>query len=173
MPAKITATAASGGGMSAPEAAGYTVAPARPRDPGPLALLQASQALMRRLYKPEENNFLQIEELEGPDIRFFAAHDAAGTPLGCCALQVKAGYGEVKSLFTAEEARGRGVALALLQRVEEAARAEGLPLLRLETGEALEAACRLYERQGFTRCGVFGSYADNGVSVFMEKRLPA
>jgi putative acetyltransferase len=74
-------------------------------------------------------------------------------------------------MFTAAEGRGRGVAAALLRALEDTAREEKLPELRLETGEALDAACRLYERHGFTRCGAFGGYEENGCSVFMQKPL--
>ncbi len=138
--------------------------------PESVRLLDASQALMKRLYKPEENNFLSHEALQAPDVRFFTAR-IGDAVLGCGALQVKQGYGEVKSFYTDDAARGRGIGTALLARIEEQARSEGLDWLRLETGDALAAACKLYESKGFTRCGVFGDYEDNGVSVFMEKHL--
>ncbi|WP_254871551.1 GNAT family N-acetyltransferase [Pseudooceanicola sp. HF7] len=147
-----------------------TITMASPTQPEAVRLLDASQALMKRLYKPEENNFLSHEALARPDIRFFLAKSGEET-LGCGALQVKQGYGEVKSFYTDEAARGRGVGSALLARIEAQALSEGLTMLRLETGDALAAACRLYQAKGFTRCGVFGDYADNGVSVFMEKPL--
>ena len=55
--------------------------------------------------------------------------------------------------------------------LEAEARAQGLPLMRLETGDDLYPAHRLYERHGFLRCGPFGDYVDGPHSVFMEKRL--
>lgn len=146
------------------------IAPASPLAPEASALLDASQALMRQLYTPEENNFLSHEALCDPSVRFFTAADGAET-LGCAALQIKEGYGEVKSFYVTEAARGRGVGTALLRQIEKTALAEGLTVLKLETGDALAAACRLYEANGFTRCGVFGDYEDNGVSVFMTKTL--
>ena len=146
------------------------VEPADPRDAGPRALLEASHALMREMFPPEENYFLEIDELCTPDVRFFAARESA-TILGTGALAIKDGYGEVKSMFTAEAARGRGVAAAILRAIEDEARAVGLPLLRLETGDPLNAAVRLYERAGFTRCGIFGDYQSNTTSVYMEKTL--
>ncbi|QPM91046.1 GNAT family N-acetyltransferase [Pseudooceanicola algae] len=148
-----------------------TVTPAAATDPEAVRLLDASQALMKQLYKPEENNFLSHAALSRPDIRFFLAR-SGDEVLGCGALQIKSGYGEIKSFYTDEAARGRGVGSALLTRIEDEARANALPILRLETGDALAAACRLYEARGYARCGAFGDYADNGVSVFMEKTLP-
>ncbi|MGI9311875.1 MAG: hypothetical protein ACR2P7_10210, partial [bacterium] len=44
--------------------------------------------------------------------------------------------------------------------------------LRLETGVHQAAAIGLYARLGFIRRGPFGDYADDPLSVFMEKKLP-
>ena len=146
------------------------VAPADPRAPGPRALLEASHAMMRAGFAPEENYFLGIDALCAPDIRFFGAREGAET-LGTGALALRDGYGEVKAMFTAETARGRGVAAALLRAIEDEARGLGLPLLRLETGTGLDAALRLYESAGFARCARFGDYRPNATSIYMEKRL--
>lgn len=141
-----------------------------PRDPGLAALLRASHALMESLFPPEENFFLDIDALCAPDIRFFAAM-AGATCLGTGALAIREGYGEVKSMFVDEAARGRGIAEAILQRIEDEARALCLPCLRLETGTLLDAAVRLYVRQGFVPRGPFGDYPESASSIFMEKPL--
>lgn len=134
-------------------------------------LLEASHALMLSLFSKEECHFLSIDALRGPEITFLLARDVDGGLLGCGALARRDGYGEIKSMFTADAARGRGVAAAILDRLEAIARAEGLPHLCLETGTGLDAAHRLYGRKGFTRRGPFGGYLDSPASVFMEKRL--
>ena len=146
------------------------VEPGDPRAPDANALLLSSHALMQELFPAEDIYALDIDDLCAPDIRFFVARDPNGL-LGTGALAVREGYGEVKSMFTAPNARGKGVASALLRQIEDEARTEGLHVLKLETGEELPAACRLYERNGFTRCGIFGDYAPNTTSVYMEKRL--
>ena len=146
------------------------IEPANPRDPGPAALLASSHDLMNTLYLPEDNFALDIDALCAPDIHFFTARDGAAI-LGTGALAVRPGYGEVKSMFTASEARGKGVAAALLRQLEDHARSLDLPVLRLETGEELASAVRLYERNGFTRCAAFGDYKPNKYSIFMEKNL--
>lgn len=69
--------------------------------------------------------------------------------------------------------RGRGVAEALLATVDVEAAACGLGVLRLETGTASFAALRLYARLGWRPRGPFGVYRENGLSVFLEKRLGA
>ena len=146
------------------------VEPANPRASGPRALLEASHALMREMFSEEENYFLEIDELCTPDILFFAAREGEET-LGTGALSLKPDYAEVKSMFTAKTARGRGVAAALLRAIEDAARDRDISLLRLETADQLSAAVRLYERHGFTRCAIFGDYQPNQSSVYMEKYL--
>ena len=146
------------------------VEPADPRSPGPWALLQSSLALMQELYPPEDNYALDIDALCAPDIHFFAARQGHIT-LGTAALAIRVGYGEVKSMFTAPGARGKGVAAALLRQLEDQARSLKLPVLKLETGAELADAVRLYKRHGFTRCGIFGDYQPNRYSIFMEKQL--
>lgn len=125
---------------------------------------------MESLFPPEDNHYLSVDALLVPEISFFVAEDG-GEVLGTIALARKDGYGEVKSMFVSPAARGRGVARALLAHLEGVARGMGLPLLRLETGNLLEAAMALYTAQGFRLCGAFGDYEVNGTSVFMEKPL--
>jgi putative acetyltransferase len=55
--------------------------------------------------------------------------------------------------------------------LDSEARAQGLAVMRLETGDTLYTAHRLYQRHGFTLCGPFGDYVEGPHSVFMEKRL--
>jgi len=147
-----------------------TVIQADPHDAGATALLHRSHALMRALFPPEDNFFLEIDALAAPDIRFFVARRGAEV-LGTGALALREGYGEVKSMFVDEAARGQGVAWALLTRIEAEARAHGLPCLRLETGNVLHEAHRLYARHGFAPRGPFGDYPDAPSSIFMEKPL--
>ncbi len=147
-----------------------TVRPGDPREPAGTALLTASQAFMRSLYPPEDNHALSIDALCAPDIRFFIAeHD--GTAVGCAALALRDGYGEVKSMFVDPAGRGAGTGAALISALEATARAEGRAWMRLETGDDLYPAHRLYRRHGFSLCGPFGDYAEGPHSVFMEKRL--
>lgn len=144
------------------------VSPGRPDEAR--HLLEASHALMEDLFPSDSNHYLSFDELEAPNIRFLVARDG-GVVNGCGALALKPGYGEVKSMFTAETARGRGVADAVLQALIDTARAEGLGVLRLETGNALHAAHRLYARHGFTPRGPFGDYPDDPLSLYFEKVL--
>jgi putative acetyltransferase len=82
----------------------------------------------------------------------------------------------VKRMYVRQTVRGRGLAQALLTRIEIEARAAGFVVLRLETGERQSAALRFYARAGFRPCAAFGDYAamrpnDIATSIFLEKRL--
>jgi len=147
-----------------------TVEAGSPKEAQAAALLGQSHALMNALFPADACHFLDLDALCADNIRFFAARDGAEV-LGTGALAIKDGYGEVKSMFTAPEGRGKGVAAAVLRMIEDTARDEGLTDLRLETGTGLDAAHRLYERFGFTPCGPFGGYTDSPYSLFYEKRL--
>ncbi|HET7794744.1 MAG TPA: GNAT family N-acetyltransferase [Rhizobacter sp.] len=64
---------------------------------------------------------------------------------------------DVNKLLVHRRARGQGVGAALMQAVEELARAEGKTLLVLDT--ASDTAERLYTRQGWQLCGRIPAYA--------------
>ncbi len=147
-----------------------TVEPGNPQDPQPRALLEQSHALMRSLFPAEACHFLDIDALCAPHVLFFNARRRDWI-LGTGALALQDGYGEVKSMFTAPEARGQGIGAAVLRIIEDTAREAALPALMLETGAGLDAAHRLYERHGFTPCGPFGGYTESVHSLFYQKAL--
>jgi putative acetyltransferase len=65
------------------------------------------------------------------------------------------------------------VGRALLRRIVAEARERGMTSLWLETGSpaAFLPAVRLYESEGFVRCGPFEGYSDDPFSVFMTRTL--
>ena len=147
-----------------------TIEYADPKHPEIISLLQQSHALMLSLYSAEENHFLSIDALCAPHLRFLGAR-LDGRFVGCGALALMEGYGELKSMFTAPSARGQGVAKSILAAIEHEAQLHGLDRIALETGWLLEEAVALYRRLGFRECGPFGDYAYNSASLFMIKKL--
>ncbi len=137
------------------------------------SLLDQHFAEMRAGSPPEACHVLPADGLKDPAIRFFTLREE-GVLLGCGALkQLGDGQGEIKSMRTANAALGRGVGKALLDHLVAAARSEGITRLSLETGstEQFAAALRLYEREGFKRCGPFGGYADTPFTRFYTKEI--
>jgi GNAT superfamily N-acetyltransferase len=75
-----------------------------------------------------------------------------GRALGCVALRdLGDGVGEVKRMYVADDARGRGVGWALAERILAEAREAGHARLRLDTSVRQAEAIALYERLGFRR----------------------
>ena len=85
-------------------------------------------------------------------------------------------YAEVKRMYTRPRARGRGIAKAIVGKIEDEARAAGKFVLRLETGIRQQEAIGLYKGMGFRPRGPFGPYASMPArnietSLFYEKVL--
>lgn len=116
---------------------------------------------------------LDVDALREPGVTFWSAW-IGDEIAGCGALKrLDAERGEIKSMRVADEFLGRGVGRALLEHLVREARSCGMTSLWLETGTgaAFAPALRLYETAGFTRCGPFGAYTENGFSVFMTRAV--
>ena len=91
----------------------------------------------------------------------FEAGEVTGTAqLALATRQNGLHRAEVQKVIVHTRARGRGVARALMEALEGAARAEGRTLLVLDTEQGCPAE-RLYERCGYTRVGVIPQFALN------------
>jgi GNAT superfamily N-acetyltransferase len=66
--------------------------------------------------------------------------------------------GDVKKLLVHRRARGRGLAIALMTRLEREAKARSLTLLTLDTVTGSNAE-RLYAKLGWTKAGIIPNYA--------------
>jgi putative acetyltransferase len=141
--------------------------------PEVIALIAELDAYQDALYPPESRHALALAALTQPDVLFAVARTAAGQAVGCGAVVLDTEAGELKRLFVSPAARGQGLAQRLLARLEAEAVARGCQLLQLETGPFQPEALGLYARCGYERRGPFGGYADDPLSVFMEKRLGA
>lgn len=143
------------------------------RGPEIRALLEEHLRGMHEISPPESVHALDLDALRRPDVTFWTVWDR-GELLGCGALrELEPTHGEVKSMRTAMEHRGRGVARAVLQHVLAEARARGYRRVSLETGSQspFEPARRLYRSAGFVDCGPFGEYVPDPNSVFMTMDL--
>ena len=137
------------------------------------ALVAALDATLNDLTPPEHNYMLSVDEMADVSMTVFVARDN-GRAIACGALKRHGdGVGEVKRMYTAPEAQGRGIGGQIPARIEETARREGIGQLVLETGDRHPAAWRVYERSGFRRCGAVLDYPDSEYSVFYEKALAA
>ena len=122
---------------------------------------------------PESVHALDIDGLRHPSITFWSAW-IDGELAGIAALKsIDAERGELKSMRVDDRFRGSGVGRALLRHLIAEARRSGMTSLWLETGspDDFVPAQRLYESEGFTRCGPFEGYTADPFSVFMTRTL--
>jgi len=138
-------------------------------------LIEELNEVLGAAYEAHQRHGLSIEQLFEPHVRFFIAR-LDGLAVGCGGVAVFDDYAEVKRMYTRPMARGRGVAKALLRRIEDEARGAGILVLRLETGTRQHEAIGLYQRMGFRPRGPFGAYAamparNIETSLFFEKTL--
>jgi GNAT superfamily N-acetyltransferase len=101
-------------------------------------------------------------EFDPPDGGFFVAY-VDGVPSGCGgwrSWERSAEIAEVKRVYTAASTRGRGVASALMARLEADAKEHGRSRIILETGTEQPEALAFYEAIGYRLIENFGHYRD-------------
>jgi GNAT superfamily N-acetyltransferase len=139
-------------------------------------LILALNAELEGRYPEEGANFFRLDADEVAEGRggFFVAY-LAGEAVGCGAVRgVEPGVAEIKRMYVAPAARGRGVGRVILDALEAEARRLGARRLLLETGPRQPEAIFLYERAGFTHIPLYGEYVHTphpDLSVCMAKDL--
>lgn len=135
--------------------------------------LQAHIDDMRATSPPESVHALDLDGLRKPEITFWSVCQG-DVLVGCGAMkELSASQGEIKSMRTGAEARGRGVGSAMLQHIIEEAKKRGYTRLSLETGsmDFFQPAHRLYQRFGFEPCAPFAGYKEDPNSLFLTLSL--
>ncbi len=114
---------------------------------------------------------LAAAEFAPPQGIFMIGRDA-GQPVACGGVRlVEPGVGELKRMYVVPTARRRGVARALLHRLEAEARNLGATRLRLETGLHQPEALALYASAGYEDAEPFGHYAGAPLARHLAKDL--
>jgi putative acetyltransferase len=144
-----------------------------PRTPDIHDLLARHLAHMNAQSPPENVFALDVTGLLDPAVTLYSFR-RDGQLLGIGALKhLGDRHGELKSMHTAEAARGAGIGRAMLTHLIGVARDRGYRRLSLETGSmaGFEPARALYASAGFTECGAFADYPPSPHSVFMSLSL--
>ena len=120
-------------------------------------------------WTPDVPPRLTPEDVEPPAGRWLVAY-RDGEPVGCAALKrLDPTTAEIKRVYVAPEARGRGVARALLVRLEQIARDAGYTTIRMDTGARQPASVALFGKVGYEQ---IPDYNGNPVAAYwFEKRL--
>ena len=137
-----------------------------------------SDDIMVRYGGDEPEEPLDAEAFSPPTGAFVVAYlEVDGgdrSAVGCAGIRRVDGVDgtcELKRMFVAPEARGRGVARSLLERLEEEAVALGYSTMWLETGTEQPEAIALYESHGYAPIAGFGRYKDLPKSRSFGRRL--
>lgn len=134
--------------------------------------LEAVSTVERRCFFEERypRQVLRSMLTEEGFLTFLAEDDG---PVGSATLHHRPGEAaQVVSLGVLPEHRNRGIATALMDAVEAAARRSGARRLVLQVGVLNVAAMNLYLRRGFVLRGILRAYYGRGKDAYlMEKAL--
>lgn len=153
------------------EAGGASMVEVRTIDP----LSEDGVGLFGRLSREQIDRYgrdggLPLAELARPEVIFVAGF-LDGRAVGCGAVvPLEPGTGELSRIFVDASARRRGVAAAIMDKLEAEAAGRYRRLV-LETGIAQPESIALYEKCGFRPMPCWGKSADNPKSRCYHKDL--
>lgn len=99
-----------------------------------------------------ENGF--ADALKQPDNIFLVAEMHDGTIAAYCGLYSSIDEGEITNVAVSEPVRRQGIGFAVMEELFYQAGAQGIEKIFLEVRQSNISARRLYEKAGFTDCGV-------------------
>jgi ribosomal protein S18 acetylase RimI-like enzyme len=140
--------------------------------PTSAALVADYVAEIRAMYPEWSPNVpprMDAHDVEPPDGRWLVAY-RNGHAVGCAGLKrLGDRAAEIKRIYVAPEARGAGVARALIEGLEAAARDAGYDTVRLDTGAKQPASVALFRSAGYSQ---IADYNGNPVAAYwFEKRI--
>lgn len=149
--------------------------------PDVVALTDQVQAHYRELYGgPGDESPVDANDFEPPD-GYFVVGDLEGQPVamgGWRRLGDRPGLpsrntAEIKRMYVAPSARGRGLSRVVLAELESSARAAGVDWLVLETGRPQTSAVGLYRASGYTDVDgtPYGHYVGHPDAIHLGKAL--
>lgn len=140
------------------------------RDPEFRALIAELDAELRVLYGDLQAAFDPHNVLPELATAIVARDGDRAVGCGCFRSHAEATV-EIKRMFVAPAARGRGVARAVLAALEAWASELGYRAAVLELADRQPGALALYERSGYHRTAKFPPYTDMAPSICMRKDL--
>jgi GNAT superfamily N-acetyltransferase len=129
----------------------FTVRRTAGDDPVAQRLVDAMVEEVGAMYEPglPLGSTAQPEELSPPGGGFVVLSDGDGAVAGGGVKRLDDRTCEIKRMYVAPAARGRGLGRALLEQLEALARDMGYAVARLDTGAKQPGAQRMYERAGY------------------------
>jgi putative acetyltransferase len=151
----------------------FVIAVDDPRRHDVQALLRRHLAFARDNSPPEDVHALDLTGLLDPSVTFYSARSEHGLLAIGALKDLGDDHGELKSMHTAVEMRGRGLGRAMVIHLIAEARARGHRQVSLETGsmDAFIPARNLYMSAGFAPCPPFADYSPSRNSTFLTLSL--
>jgi len=139
-------------------------------NPDFIALVVLLDKELDERYGAQQGFFGQFNSLAS--IKQVVVAYADGVPAGCGAIkEYETGTTEVKRMFVKPELRGKGIAGAVLNELEQWACQSGYSHTILQTGMNQPEAVALYSKAGYQHIENYGQYAGTDDSICMKKRL--
>ena len=147
----------------------HTITHESPDSPDAFALINELELHLDSFgYPPQSRHGFSVEKLLREGVAFFVMR-RGNIAVGCGGIKLfGTEYGEIKRMYIRPAYQGEGLGKAMLQHLADYAQQHDVSMLRLETGVYQTAAIKLYEGFGFQRCGPFGEYRDDPLSVYFE-----
>jgi GNAT superfamily N-acetyltransferase len=130
-------------------------------------------------YGGRDETPLDPSYFEPPNNAFFVGYlDEAPVATGAwrlrhdVAVDGSSDTAEIKRMYVVPDARGRGLARAMLAHLERTAGEQGAEVMILETGLAQPEAIALYESSGYAPIPGFGFYKNARLARSFGRRLP-
>lgn len=147
------------------------------QDPDTVALMRALDEDLAAIYGTVDREPVDQGDFTPPDGLFLVGYDAS-SPVACGGFRLRRDVrpegldAEIKRMFVANAARGRGFGGRILGALEERARKAGATRAILETGIKSVAAYAMYESKNFQVIPPFSSvYAHSLTNRGMAKDL--
>lgn len=121
--------------------------------------LSAVAGLEKKIFSRPWSRQGFLDALCRSDTVFLAAEEA-GEIVGYIGMYAAIPEGEITNVAVAPEKRGRGIGGMLLGEMKKKAAGMGVQRLLLEVRVSNRDAIRLYEKNGFLRCGIRKNFYD-------------
>jgi len=135
---------------------------AGPEDAAALAVMHGAA------FSPAWDERAMVDLLQNGACAFIA--NDAGNNIGFAMMRGAADEAELPSIGVSVTERQRGIGQKLMNRLCKQARHEGASTLFLEVASDNQAACRFYEKNGFSHMGIRKKYYANGDDAWVFRR---
>ena len=149
-----------------------------PRESNIQALIDGLEKYNRQLYPEFFASRLSdytIEELCRDNFHFIAGFiDEFPVGIGAVKYVKEENYAEITRVFVHEDYRRKGIAIKMIQDLENQAQKKGFSVFKLETGIGQPEAIKLYEKLGYVKTEEgFGHHtnANHNTLYFMPKNI--